>query len=68
MFHLPACSPELSPNEGVHTNLKRAVTRKVSARSKPQHKRAVINHTRELSRVPKRICAIFWHPQFRYGA
>ena len=68
VFHLPAYSPDLNPDEGVHADLKQAVTRKAPARNKPQLKRAVISHMRRLSRMPKRIRSIFQHPQFRYAA
>jgi transposase len=68
VFHLPAYSPDLNPDEGVHADLKQAVTRRAPARSKPELKQAVINHMRGLSRTPKRIRAIFQHQQFRYAA
>jgi transposase len=68
VFHLPAYSPELNPDEGVHADLKQAVPRKAPARSKQQLKRAAISHMRRLSKMPKRIRAIFQHQQFRYAA
>jgi transposase len=68
VFYLPAYSPDLNPDEGVHADLKQAVTRKAPARNKPHLKRAVISHMRRLSRMPKRIRSIFQHPQFRYAA
>jgi transposase len=68
VFHLPAYSPELNPDEGVNGDVKQAVTAKPLARSKPQLKRTVVNHMRSLSRRPERIRAFFRHPQFRYAA
>ncbi len=68
VFHLPAYSPDLNPDEGVHADLKQAVTREAPARDKQQLKRAVIGHMRRLAKLPKRIRSIFRHPQFRYAA
>jgi transposase len=68
VFLLPPYSPELNPDEGVHADLKQAVTRKAPARGKPQIKCAVVSHMRRLSRMPKRIRSYFQHPQFRYTA
>jgi len=68
VFHLPAYSPELNPDEGVNADLKQAVPRRAPARSRQQLKRAAISHMRSLSKRPKRIRAIFRHQQFRYAA
>jgi hypothetical protein len=68
VHYLPAYSPELNPDEGVHADLKQVVPRKAPARSKPQLKRAAISHMRSLANRPQRIRAIFQHPQFRYAA
>jgi hypothetical protein len=67
-FHLPSYSPDLHPDEGVNADLKQAVPRKAPARSKQQLKRAAISHMRSLAKRPKRIRAIFRHPQFRCAA
>ena len=68
VFHLPAYSPELNPDEGVNADLKQAVPRRAPARSKPQLKRAAISHMRSLSKRPNRIRPIFQNPQLRYAA
>jgi DDE superfamily endonuclease len=68
VFHLPAYSPDLNPDEGVNGDVKQAVAAKPLARSKPQLKQTVINHMRGLSKRPERIRALFRHPQFRYAA
>jgi transposase len=68
VFHLPAYSPDLNPDEGLNGDVKQAVTAKPPARSKAQLKRAVIGHMRSLSRRPQRIRAFFRNPQFRYAA
>jgi transposase len=66
--YLPSYSPELNPDEGVNADLKQAVPREAPARSKQQLKRTVVSHMRGLSKRPRRIRAIFQHPQFRYAA
>jgi transposase len=68
VHYLPPYSPDLNPDEGVNADLKQAVPRRAPARGKQQLKRAAISHMRSLSRRPKRIRAIFQHPQFRYAA
>ncbi len=52
----------------MNADLKQVVTRKAPARSKQQLKRAAISHMRRLSKMPKRLHAIFQHQQFRYAA
>ena len=68
VHHLPACSPELNPDEGVNAELEQAVPRKAPARSRQQLKRAAISHMRSLSKRPERVRSIFQHQQFRYAA
>ncbi len=68
VFHLPAYSPELNPDEGLHADLKQALTRKPPARSRPELKRRVINHMRRLSKLPGRVRSFFHRPTARYAA
>ena len=68
VFHLPAYSPELNPDEGLNADLKQAVTRKPPARSKHELKRHVISHMRSLSKRPDRIQSYFGHHTYRYAA
>jgi transposase len=68
VHYLPPYSPDLNPDEGVHADLKQAVPRKAPARSKQQLKRMAISHMRSLAKRPKRVRALFQHPQFRYAA
>jgi len=68
VFHLPAHSPELNPDEGLHADLKQAVTRKPPARSKAALKRTVISHMRRLSKLPSRIRSLFLRQPVRYAA
>ncbi|CAH2606012.1 protein of unknown function (plasmid) [Rhodovastum atsumiense] len=68
MFHLPAYSPELNPDEGLNADLKQSIPRKAPARSREALKRNLIGHMRRLSRLPARIRSYFRHPTFRYAA
>lgn len=68
VFHLPAYSPELNPDEGLNADLKQAIPRKAPARSREALKRNVIRHMRRLSKLPARIRSYFQHPTLRYAA
>jgi transposase len=68
VFHLPAYSPELNPDEGLNADLKQAVPRKAPARSREALKRNLISHMRQLSKLPQRVRSYFRHPTFRYAA
>ena len=68
IFYLPAYSPELNPDEGLHADLKQAVTRKPPARSRLELKRNVISHMRRLSKLPGRVRSFFHRPAARYAA
>lgn len=68
VFHLPAYSPELNPDEGLNADLKQALPRKAPARSREALKRTLIHHMRRLSRLPQRVRSFFQHPTFRYAA
>ena len=52
VFHLPAYSPELNPDEGLNADLKRNL----------------VSHMRSLSKRPGRIRSYFGHRTFRYAA
>ena len=68
VFYLPAYSPELNPDEGLHADLKQAVTGKPPARSRSELKRNMINHMRSLSKLPSRVRSFFHRPTVRYAA
>jgi transposase len=68
VFHLPAYSPELNPDEGLNADLKQALPRKAPARSREALTRTLIHHMRRLSRLPQRVRSFFQHPTFRYAA
>jgi hypothetical protein len=68
VFHLPAYSPELNPDEGLDADLKQAVPRRAPVRSREALKRNLIRHMRRLSRLPRRVRSYFQHPTFRYAA
>jgi transposase len=68
VFHLPASSPELNPDEGLNAALKQTIPRKAPARRRETLKRSLIGHMRRLSKLPARIRSYFQHPTFRYAA
>ena len=68
VFHLPAYSPELNPDERLNADLKHAVTRNPPARSKQELKRTLVRHMRRLSKLPNRIRSFFRHQPVRYAA
>lgn len=68
LFYLPSYSPDLNPDEGLHADLKRAVTQKPPARSRQELKRNVIGHMRRLSKLPDRIRSFFHRQTVRYAA
>jgi transposase len=68
VFYLPAYSPEFNPDEGLHADLKQAVTRKPPARSKQDLKHRIISHMRSVSKRPDRIRSYFHHHTYRYAA
>ncbi len=68
VFHLPAYSPELNPDEALNADLKQTIPRKAPARSREALKRSLIGHMRRLSKPPARIRSYFQHSTFRYAA
>ena len=67
VFHLPAYSPDLNPDEGLNADLKQAATCKPPARIKDNLKRTLISTLRSLSKRPDRIRSYFGHPTFRHA-
>ena len=68
VFHLPAYSPELNPDEGLNADLKQVVPRQAPARSRGALKRRVIGHMRRLSRLPRRVRSYFQQSTGQYAA
>jgi len=67
VFHLPAYSPELNPDEYLNCDLKIGVHSGVPARTKGQLKRKAISHLRKLQKLPGRIKKYFKHPKITYA-
>lgn len=67
VFHLPAYSPELNPDEYLNCDLKVGVHSGVPARTKGQLKRKAISHLRKLQKLPGRIKRYFRHPKITYA-
>lgn len=67
VFHLPAYSPELNPDEYLNCDLKVGVHSGVPARTKDQLKKKAISHLRKLQKLPGRIKRYFRHPKITYA-
>jgi transposase len=65
---LPPYSPELNPAEGLHADLKAAVTTKAPARTKTPLIKATLSHLRTLHKSPARVKTYFQHDPIRYAA
>jgi transposase len=68
LCYLPSYSPDLNPDEGLHADLKHAVTQKPPARSRQELKRNIIGHMRRLSKLPDRVRSFFHRQTVRYAA
>jgi hypothetical protein len=67
VFHLPAYSPELNPDEYLNCDLKVGVHSGVPARTKDQLKKKAISHLRKLQKLPGRVKRYFRHPKITYA-
>lgn len=67
VFHLPAYSPELNPDEYLNCDLKIGVHSGIPARTKGQLKKKAISHLRKLQKLPGRIKNYFRHPKITYA-
>jgi transposase len=67
VFHLPAYSPELNPDEYLNCDLKVGVHSGVPARTKGQLKHKTISHLKKLQKLPGRIKKYFKHPKIAYA-
>lgn len=67
VFHLPAYSPELNPDEYLNCDLKVGVHSGVPARTKDQLKKKAVSHLRKLQKLPGRIRHYFEHPKIAYA-
>ncbi len=67
VFHLPAYSPELNPDEYLNCDLKVGVHSGVPTRTKNQLKQKAISHLRKLQKLPGRVIRYFKHPKITYA-
>ncbi len=67
VFHLPAYSPELNPDEYMNCDLKVGVHSGVPARTKDQLKKKAISHLIKLQKLPDRIKKYHRHPKIIYA-
>ena len=68
VFHLPAYSPELNPDEYLNCDLKAGIHSQRPARNQKQLKAKVLSHMRMLQKQPMRVMKYFKHPKIAYAA
>lgn len=67
VFHLPAYSPKLNPDEYLSCDLKVGVHSGIPARTKAQLKRKAISYLRKLQKLPGRVKRYCRHPKITYA-
>ncbi len=68
VFYLPSYSPELNPDEMANADIKQAVTKQASARTKLQLVKAASRHLRSVQKQPERVRRYFQHDPVKYAA
>lgn len=68
VFYLPPYAPEYNPDELVNSDLKRAVGKKASSKSKDELEHNVRSHLKSLQLNPSKICSFFNAPYTKYAA
>ena len=68
VFHLPAYSPEMNPDEYLNCDLKAGVHSAPPTRAKGDLKRKTIAHLRRVQKLPNRVRSYFQHPKIAYAA
>ena len=68
VFHLPADSPALNPDEYLNCDLKAGVDGKPPARDRKGLAKRVIGHMRKLQKLPAPVMRYFKHPKIAYAA
>lgn len=68
LFHLPAYSPDLNPDELVWNHLKRHKIGRMAIKGPDQLKRLAVSFLRSLQKTPALVRALFQHPSTCYAA
>jgi transposase len=68
LFFLPAYAPEHNPDEFLHSDLKRSLSRRPAVRDKAALESRLRGYLRRLQRQPERVRAFFQAPTTRYAA
>lgn len=68
VYYLPACSPDMNPDEYLNCDLKQGLRVASPARSQAQMEKRVFSHMRKLQALPERIKSYFRHPAIQYAA
>jgi transposase len=68
VYHLPAYSPDLNPDEYLNNDLKTGIRSSSPSRSKEDLKGKVQNHMKLLQRKPSRVANYIRHSSIKYAA
>lgn len=68
LFYLPPYAPDTNPDELLNNDLKQAIARRRTPRTKAALRDEVTSHMRDLQRRPAKVRSFFQHPDARYAA
>lgn len=68
LFYLPPYAPDCNPDEFLNNDLKQAIARRRTPRTKAALKGEVTSHMRSLQRTPAKVRSFFQAPSVRYAA
>ncbi len=67
MLFLPACSPDLNPDQNLNADLKQGIGSKVPSRTKTKLQQSATEHMTMLESKPERIRKYFMDPAINYA-
>jgi transposase len=68
LFYLPPYAPDTNPDELLNNDLKQAIAKRRTPRTKAALRDQVTSHIRDLQRRPAKVRSFFQHPTVRYAA
>jgi transposase len=68
LFYLPPYAPDTNPDELLNNDLKQAIAKRRTPRTKAALRDDVASHMRDLRRRPAKVRSFFQHPTVRYAA
>lgn len=68
LFYLPSYAPDTNPDELLNNDLKQAIAKRRTPRSKMELHAQITAHMSDLQRRPAKVRSFFQHPDARYAA